>query len=250
MDMSFNPPLLAAGLLLSLTAINADAALTSYTSVGQSLVYSSVSDVTWIGDANLLGTMISNQGYYNVVNAIIFASPIIRNTPNFYDGSDGSYSISAADFSSNYLGRTTWFGAQAFTSYLNSINYAGSHQWVLPDSGDNPQSGFYQTGGQFGQLIYLELGGSAGNNIPHTENFINEQAFGYWSSSEYELNPDVAWGFATLNNAQGRFGKNIMLHAWAVSPGQASAVPIPGAIWLFGTGFFVLLGLKPRGNAR
>ncbi len=61
--MRHNTPLLATGLLLSLTTLNAEAALTAYTAAGNTpVVYSSVSDITWTADANLLGTMIQAQG--------------------------------------------------------------------------------------------------------------------------------------------------------------------------------------------
>lgn len=59
--MHFNQTLLTAGLLLSLNTLNAQAALTVGTSNGQSVVYSSVSNITWTGDANLLGTLESNN---------------------------------------------------------------------------------------------------------------------------------------------------------------------------------------------
>lgn len=246
--MQFNKPLLAAGLLFGLTTLNAEAALTPYISAGQSLVYSDISKVTWTGDANLLGTMIGNQGYSTVVNAIIAASPVIHDRPNFYDGNDGSYSISAADFSSRSLGRTNWFGAQAFVGYLNNINYGGSTQWRLPTS--NAIYGYNGTAGnELGQLFYNELSGTAGGNIPNTANFTNEQTYAYWLGTEYASSPAVAWVFYTGFGHQNYDGKGNQLYAWAVSPGQVSAVPVPGAVWLFGTGLVGLLGLKRRGHA-
>lgn len=72
----------AASLLLA--SLNAHAELTSYNPNGVDLVYSSVSDVTWTKDANLLGSMIASRGFDTVVNEIIAASPIITNTPNGY----------------------------------------------------------------------------------------------------------------------------------------------------------------------
>ncbi len=127
--MKFKQPLRAVSLLLGTASFNAHAALISSIGAGDvGLVYSSVSNVTWTQDANLLGTMIGNQGYNTVVNAIIAASPVITDTPNLYDGNDGSYNISAADFSNSSLGRTNWFGGLAFANYLSSISYGGSDQ--------------------------------------------------------------------------------------------------------------------------
>jgi len=273
--MRINPPLLAAGLLLNLTTLTAEAALAPYSSAGQSLVYSSVSDVTWTGDANLLCSLITSQGYNNVVNAIIAASPVITDTPNYYDGSynnydgensrpySGTYSITAGDFSAN--GLVSWFGAQAFVGYLNTINYAGSQQWALPSAGANPQGGFNQTGGQFGQLYYNELDALAypGTNgsdygILHDGSyetygnagpFANAQTSTYWSGTEYAPSPESTWVFNTDIGVEHTPSKLARLYAWAVSPGQVSAVPVPGAVWLFGTGLLGLLGLKRCGHA-
>ena len=255
--MHLTQPMLAAGLLFSLTTLNAEAALTRYTSVGENLVYNSVSDITWTADGNLLGTMISDQGYANVVNAIIAASPVITDTPNYYDGSygnydgdngrpySGQYSLSAADFSSSHLGLTTWFGAQGFVNYLNSIDYGGTKQWALPTARyDSFNQG---VGSELGQLFYNELGGTMENIMPNTINFINEQGLVYWSGTE--AFPDSVWAFDTWLGFQHDFGKPSTLAIWAVSPGQVSAVPIPGAVWLFGTGLVGLLSLKRRGHA-
>ena len=176
--MRHNTPLLATGLLLSLTTLNAEAALTAYTAAAAGntpVVYSSVSDITWTADANLLGTMIQTQGYNAVVNAIIAANPIINDTPNYWDtpSDSGYHNVTSADFDTTDLGRVNWFGVKAFTGYLNSINYAGSNQWALPSAGANPQWGHNQTDGQFGQLFYNELGGIAGSAMPDTANFTN-----------------------------------------------------------------------------
>lgn len=228
MDISFNKQFLAAGLLL--TAFNAEAALTNYTSDSQSLVYSSISNITWTEDANLLSTMIGNMGYNNTVNAII-------------DSYDSSYSISAADFSNTLPGRTTWFGAKAFVGYLNSINYAGSNEWVLPSAGANPQSGYNQTDGQFGQLFYEELNGTAYSNIQNTENFSNEQVYAYWLAEE---SSPYSWDFATTNGIQALNSKDHKYYVWAVSPGQVSQVPVPATIWLFGSGLLGLIGVIRR----
>lgn len=221
--------------------------LTPYSSAGQSLVYSSVSDITWTGDANLLGTLEADNP--NLIDTIISTIGSINDTPNYFDTPfySGHHLLSTADFGAN--GLVNWFGAQAYVSYLNTINYAGSNQWALPSAGASPQRGYNQTGTQFGQLFYDELGGTAYNNIPNTANFTNEQAYAYWPGTEYAFNSGVAWLFLTYGGYQDYDFKDIQLYAWAVSPGQVSAVPVPGAVWLFGTGLLGLLGLKRRGHA-
>jgi hypothetical protein len=54
--MPYKKPLLIAGLLLSLTTLNAEAELIPYSSAVRNLVYSSISNTTWIADTNLLGS--------------------------------------------------------------------------------------------------------------------------------------------------------------------------------------------------
>lgn len=246
--MPFNKKLLTtAGLLLSLTALNAEAVLTPYIAVdGSAVVYSSISDITWTADANLLGTMISNQGYDTVVNAIIAASPIITNTPNFYSPT-GSYNVSTADFSVSNLGRTSWFGAQAFTNYLNSVKYAGSNQWALPSAGDPPQPINNPINGQLGQLFYNELSGTTNNNVHKTVYFVNEQADEYWLV-EHETISNSAWVFNTFKGGQHQYDSHKLspLFTWPVSPGQLPAVPVPGAMWLMGSGLLGLLSFTHK----
>ena len=181
-------------------------------------------------------------GFTPAVNAIIAASPTITD-------SLGSHTVTSADFSSSTLGIATWWGAKAFTGYLNSIDYAGSNQWALPSAGASPQVGYNQTGGQFGQLFYTELGGTAGNPIPNTAYFSNEQAHAYWLGTEYAPIDDFAWLLFTDDGLQVDYDKTGDLYAWAVSPGNvAAAVPEPGVVWLIGSGLIALLALKRRGN--
>lgn len=259
--MSLKQPLLAVGLLLSAASLTAHAALVPYTGADNvGLVYSSVSNVTWTQDANLLGSMEANPnafGYFNrsdLINAIILANSVngmhglIGDTPNFFDNAgSGLYHLTTADFANN--GLVTWFGAQAFVGFLNSIDYGGSNQWRLPTAGDNPQFRYNQTGSELGQLFYNELAGTAGNSIPNTSTFTNEQADAYWSGTEYAPDPDSAWGFGTDVGIQGFIYKDTQFYAWAVSPGQVNAVPVPGAVWLFGTGLLGWLGAKRRVHA-
>lgn len=245
--MSFNKPLLA-GLLLSLTVLNAEATLTPYTSAGQSLVYSSVSNVTWTQDANLLGTMEASNP--NLINTIISTIGSISDTANYFDtpSDSGYHTLSTNDFGNH--GLVTWFGAQAFVSYLNTINYGGSHQWALPSVGANQQSGYNQASGQFSQLFYNELYGSAFSTIPDTDNFTNEQIYSYWLGTESASDSYYAWSFDTYYGYQDAgWDKLWQFSVWAVCPGLVSAVPVPGTVWLFGTGLVGLLGLKRRGHA-
>lgn len=196
--------MLAVSLILSLNDFDAEAALSMGISKGESVTYSSLSDVTWTGDATLLGTMITNLGYEKVVKAIIAASPTIYDTPNNWDKpiNSGQYTLTPSDFSSSTLGLTSWYGAKAFTNYLNSLRYAGSSLRTLPTIPDNPSSlGYNKSNSPFSQLYYSELGGTAFNGIPDTNYFSNEQTAYYWSGSENISDLSIAWEFITISGA-------------------------------------------------
>jgi hypothetical protein len=215
---------------------------------GNGLIYDDVTNITWSADGNLLSTLETSMGFLNVVNAIIAASPSINDTANSRDtpANSGHYNVTRNDFGSG--GSVSWFGAKAFMTYLNTINYAGSNQWDLPTAGSNPQEGYNQTNDPFGELFYNELGGTAGNFMPDTSYFINEHGF-FWTSTESATvwgdNID-AWRFQTINGFLSIDGKPNGYGAWATHSGDVAAVPVPGAVWLFGSGLFGLLGFKKR----
>ena len=219
---------------------NAHAALTPYNLNGIDLVYSSVSDVTWTKDANLLGTMFVSQGFNTVVNAVIAAN------------TTSGYSLSADDFSNN--GMTTWFGAIAYVNYLNSIEYAGSSQWTLPTfssqiEGFNTPSNGTTIGNELSELFYQELGGIQGSNIPNTASFENEQFWAYWSATEYLSDPNYAWTFATYDGYQyrGEIKDIFPFYVWAVSTEQIAAIPEPESIAMLLAGLG-LIGIAIRRN--
>ena len=245
--MSLKKAILAASVLS--VSLNANAALTSYTGVGGvGLVYSSVSDVTWTQDANLFKTMYdANNNLVNLITAI---------TPSYNDPYFGTQVIGqevgdggVIDDFDTATGGLSWWGGIAFTNYLNSINYGGITAWRLPTS--NGISGYNGTavGNELGQLFYSELGGTEDSNIPNTPTFTNEQASAYWSGTEYagtEYAPYniLALGFNTYFGYQSYYSKINQHYAWAVSPGQVSAVPVPGAVWLMGTSLLGFMAAK------
>jgi hypothetical protein len=243
-------------LAIGLTSNNSNAALISSITGGESLVYSSLGNLTWTGDANLLGSMMSKHSYSTIVKAIIATTPSIANRANIYDtpAFSGFHNLSAADFSASELGRTSWFGAIAYTNYLNIISYGGRNNWLMPTAGNNPQIGDRLTGIPFETLFYKELGGNDINSLPDTDFFTNEQAYGYWLDADLQNDSDYAWFFYTGNdsgfesNRHRIWDKNQYLYAWAVSPVDTAITPIPGAIWLFLSGIFGLLGLRIRGR--
>jgi len=258
--------LFSASLLTVLSfSTQANAALVSYTSEDTELFYSSISDVTWTKDANLLSTMISNSGYSTVVDAILTANTGVTfgSTP---------YTLSNADFSN--VGETSWWGAMAFVHYLNTINYAGSDEWRLPtvtdigndgcnwslggtDCGYNSATNGTTPNDEFAELYYKELGlepfggvHSSGYGIGSP--FNNVQSF-YWTGTELITDTSGAFEFFATYGYQEVYMKNATTwFAWAVSPGSIipvdvpSAVPEPDSVALLLAGISLLLARSRR----
>ncbi|WP_150047955.1 Lcl C-terminal domain-containing protein [Methylomonas rhizoryzae] len=290
--MEIKRPLMILGALLSATAFNAHASLTSYTANGVDFVrmQSGSFDISWTKDGNLFQTLADSYagGTSAFVNAVIASVPggKINDTPNVYDtpSNSGYHTLSAsADFDTTN-GRVSWFGAQAYVNYLNSISYGGSNQWRLPTmidtgsagcdlafSGTDCGSNVNTATGEMAKLYYDELGKTAYYNTSgageqpnygilgtstlfdttgSTGLFGNVHTSGYWSDIEYASDPIFAWSFYTYGGVQSYGYKSDQGYAWAVSPGQVSAVPVPVAVWLFLSGMLGTLILQRRYSGR
>jgi hypothetical protein len=211
------------------------------------MVYDTINKISWASDANLFKTQAASNA--NLVSEIITANGgVIHDTANYYDGYDGIYNLSSADFNTNN-GTMTWFGAQA---WANNLTLGGYTDWSLPTTVPAVY-GYNQTGSQMGNLFYTQLGGVSASSIATTHNgnynlFTNVQNSVYWSGSEFAPGPDFAWFFDTFNGLQDFNVKDNQFYAWAVRPGDVAAVPVPGAFWLFGSAMVALTGLKRRGS--
>jgi hypothetical protein len=224
-------------------------------------VYDTTNNVTWTSNANLFATQAASYsgGAAAFVSAVIADSGgVIHDTPNSFDPS-GTYTLSAADFNTS-TGTVDYWGALAWVSYLDATNYGGSSQWALPTTVDSNSSAGLPNGGagnpaqsssQLAQLFYGGLGQVANSSITTTHNanyslFSNVLGTVYWSGTEYSANPIQAWGFSTVSGDQSYIGKRNDIYALAVAPGQVSAVPLPGAAFLLGSGLLGLVGVARR----
>ena len=102
-----------------------------------------------------------------------------------------------------------------------------------------------------GNLFYDVLGGNASTYISSVHNsnydlFSNIQSIVYWTATEYTPNTINAWYFNFSGGGQYVGNKTISNYAWAVYDGDVSAVPIPAAVWLFGSGLLGLIGVARK----
>lgn len=199
--------------------------------LGGQAVYDTDLDITWLADAN------AGAG------------------SAFDDGS-----LSTTD------GRMSWANANAWAASLTVDGFTG---WRLattadPDAsctddtaGTTPSAdaiGYNCTGSEMGHLFYNELGATAGTSVLTTGNptelakFTNIQSHGYWSSTQFAANPGNAWVFGTSSGLQfsASQANNNQYYAWAVRNGDVAVVPVPAAIWLFGSGLIGLIGIAKR----
>lgn len=197
---------------------------------GGGLIYDDVLDITWLQDANYAKT----SGYHST-------------------------------------GMMTWDEAN---EWAGQLNYGGYDDWRLTfvldhedgceDSricGYNVNTRDVETGVVFSEMAYMfhdNLGNLSRYDINETENadyglrnkglFTNIESDYYWSGNDYASYSAVAWIFNTTEGGQTNFAKDAQGYAWAVRNGDASttvsSVPVPTAVWLFGSGLMGLIGLR------
>ena len=84
---------------------------------------------------------------------------------------------------------------------------------------------------------------------------INPSPFGdvrsgvYWSGTESGSDTSRAWQFGFNNGVLSTNNKTGTNYAWAVRGDDVGTVPVPAAIWLFGSGLLSLIGLSRRKKA-
>ena len=147
----------------------------------------------------------------------------------------------------------TWQNQNAWAAGLDIGGVTG---WRLPTtlqpdaSCSNQQSGitsfgFNCSGSELGNLFYNTLGNTA-NSVTSTGPFSNVQSTGYWSATQFATFTNSAWVFDMSNGNQVAIDKDFTFYAWAVHSGDVSAVPVPAAVWLFGSGLLGLAGFARR----
>ena len=87
--------------------------------------------------------------------------------------------------------------------------------------------------------------------MTNTGPFSNLQPDRYWSGTEYAPYTVSTWNFSFYSGNQYAFDKSMPnYYALAVRPGDVATVPVPAAVWLFGSGLLGLVGVARRKASR
>ena len=186
---------------------------------GGGMIYDTYLDITWLADANYAMT----------------------------SGHDADGMMNSAD-------THTW---------VDQLSYGGFDDWRLPfnpqfdSTCDNTRDvsgyvtdfGFGCTGSEYGHLFYVDLDGTAGSPItssldPDVQLFSNIQANvgdEYWASEIVELGW-IDHHFHMFDGYQRYYDSSILMYSMVVRDGDVSPVPVPAALWLFGSGLLGLAG--------
>jgi hypothetical protein len=197
--------LLSAVLFTFITA-SANAALVSR--LGGAAAYDDVLDITWVANAAL-------SGKDNWDNQVAWASGL------------------------NYLGFDDW--RLASMSVAAGVPTGTATSVVACDSATEVAC----RDNELGYMFYQNMNGVLGNDKTGDQTvdgvlLTDVQSF-YWSGTE--LDSFNAWFSLFGGGRQHRSDKGGLLFGWAVRSGDVSAVPVPAAVWLFGSGLIGLVGL-------
>jgi len=151
----------------------------------------------------------------------------------------------AADANINSV--DTW---ESQVAWAAGLTIGGVSGWRLPSAdvnGDNTVVNCFGGGvigcadNEMGYLYWDEGITAASPGV-----FSNVQQSFYWSGTEFAPG-SIEWNVFFFGSGSLRsFPKSDAIFAWAVRSGDVGAVPVPAAVWLFGSGLMGLLGLARR----
>jgi hypothetical protein len=176
----------------------------------------------------------------------------------------------------------TWYDyTKSADTWSNQKDWAaglavgGVTGWRLPSTIDGPSvwgingattAGYNITTSELGHLYYVELGNKgfadvngnypqSGYGLANKGPLTNLSPSDYWSGTAYSSSSGDAWYFllqygAQINDLQSSTKLALAVHSGNIGPNGAiyvaSAVPVPGALWLFAPALAGLIGLRRK----
>jgi len=232
------PKLVLTGLALTLLGLYSTAQA-SLVDRGNSLLYDNVLNVTWLQDANYAKTSgYDADGMMDWDSANAWAANLV------YGGySDWRLATNTPINGSSFNTFDTYNGTTDFSFNITSPNSELAYMYHVNLGLKDRYNTTGATQANFGVFGNGTLFGQAKVGLVN-----NLQSYSYWSGAEVPPGSSYSWAFSTFNGGQFEFFKDVQFYAWAVRSGDVAAVPVPGALWLFGSGLIGLLSLKRRGN--
>jgi len=190
-----------------------------------------------------LGALLSTFITASAHAALVGVLPATVGGTNYQAYYDTQLNITWAA-NANINGSTTWANQMAWAAGLNIDGVTG---WRLPNmdvNGDGTIVSSCSGACMDNEYLHLYTDGIRPGSGP----FSNVQSSDfYWSSTTVSTpsTPSAAI-FWFQHGIQGSAEKIANHFAWAVHSGNVSAVPVPAAVWLFGSGLMGLMGLARR----
>jgi hypothetical protein len=159
------------------------------------------------------------------------------------------------------------------TSWADAFSLGGYTNWRLPNVVDTGSPGCDEafsgtdcgwnvdlTTGEMAHMFYATLDNTPRRDtsgtllvdygLSNTGPFSNLMEDPYWTGLTYAPDNTKAWYFNNVGGYQGDFPKTAEFYAWAVHDGDigTAVIPVPAAMWLFGSGLLGLAGFGLRRN--
>ncbi len=126
----------------------------------------------------------------------------------------------------------------------------GANSWRLPNV-RIPELNYGAVNSEIGHLYHTEFGTLPSHALDNTGEFDNfDRNSIYLYSTLYEENPERVWFFSMSNGSQNVVYQKYTdrYNAIAIRTGKVSAVPVPAAAWLLGSGLVGLVGARRKFN--
>jgi len=214
--------------------------------------YDTVQDITWLADANYAYT----SGYW-----LYSGGQMNWSTANAWAAALNPYGSGITGWrlpTTNPIDGTT--ADDATVSYIGTedhgYNVSAPGTLFAGSTASEMAYMYYNTLGDKGycnpttSTVSSCSGPQAGWGLTNTGPFSNVQSNLYWSATEYAPITSNAWTFNFTFGLQGYNGNyisnNVGGYAWAVHAGNVGVVPVPAAVWLFGSGLLGLIGIARK----
>ena len=221
-----------------------------------------------------LVSRLGGLAYYDTATNLTWLTNADYGYGSYYDTVDGSQD-----------GRMTWYSAKNWAANLNVDGVTG---WRLPDANPVNASTYNLTmsyngstdvgynisapgsahpasdASELAYLFYNTLGNSGGADtsgnslgcgglsscLKNPGPFTNISRYpGFWTESQPDSTHALVFWMSSGYQNTTLSNYNNWVAAWAVHSGDVAAVPVPAAVWLFGSGVlgFVGVGTRRRG---